>query len=91
VAFAYVFATAMQSGALGALFTVASTPLYQLYRIRAATLGIDALTDQQLAGILVWVPACALLTVLALALFAAWLGELERRNAHSHLTAFIQH
>jgi len=34
--------------------------------------------------------ACALLTVLALALFAAWLGELERRNAQSRLSAFTQ-
>lgn len=90
VAFVYVFATAMHSGALGALFTVAPTPLYHLYQVRAAAHGIDPLTDQQLAGLLMWVPACALLTVLALALFAAWLGELERRNAQSRLSAFTQ-
>lgn len=88
VAFLYVFATAMHSGALGALFTVAPSPLYHLYQIRAAAHGMDPLTDQQLAGVLMWVPACALLTVLALALFAAWLGELERRNAQSRLSAF---
>jgi putative membrane protein len=90
VAFVYVFATAMHSGALGALFTVAPTPLYHLYQVRAAAHGIDPLTDQQLAGVLMWVPACAVLTVLALALFAAWLGELERRNAQTRLSAFTQ-
>jgi putative membrane protein len=88
VAFVYVFATALHSGALGALFTVAPSPLYHLYELRAAAHGVNPLTDQQLAGVLMWVPACALLTVLALALFAAWLGELERRNAQSRLSAF---
>jgi len=88
MAFLYVFATAMHSGALGALFTVAPSPLYHLYQVRAAAHGVNPLTDQQLAGLLMWVPACALLTVLALALFAAWLGELERRNAQSRLSAF---
>ena len=88
VAFMYVFATALHSGALGALFTVAPSPLYHLYQVRAAAHGVNPLTDQQLAGVLMWVPACALLTVLALALFAAWLGELERRNAQSRLSAF---
>jgi putative membrane protein len=80
VAFLYVFGTALHSGALGALFTVAPMPLYHLYTVRANALGFNALTDQQLAGILMWVPACGVLMVLGLALFAAWLGELERRH-----------
>lgn len=88
VAFVYVFAAAMDSGSLGALFTVASSPLYHVYEARARAMGLDALADQQLAGVLMWVPACALLTVFALGLFAAWLGELERRNRQARLSAF---
>jgi hypothetical protein len=40
--------------------------------------GFDALVDQQLAGLLMWIPAGALLTILGLSLAAAWLGEAER-------------
>ena len=90
VAFLYVFGTALHSGALGALFTVAPNPFYPLYAARANALGLSALTDQQLAGILMWVPACGLLTVLGLALFAAWLGELERRNTRGTLSTYTE-
>ena len=40
---------------------------------------VDALADQQLAGLLMWVPAGVIFIVFGLALFAAWLGEAERR------------
>jgi cytochrome c oxidase assembly factor CtaG len=83
MAFLYVFGTALHSGALGALFTVAPHPVYALYAARASAAGLNPLTDQQLAGILMWVPACGVLTVIGLAMFAAWLGELERRNARA--------
>ena len=40
---------------------------------------MDALADQQLAGLLMWIPAGAIFIVLGLALLAAWLGEAARR------------
>lgn len=76
----YVFATALHSGGLGALMTLSPWPWYPLYVARA-TAGIDPETDQQLAGLLMWIPAGVLLTLAALGLFAAWLGECERRRA----------
>lgn len=75
----YVFATAMHSGGLGALLTFASTPIYPLYVHRAAH-GVDPLVDQQLAGLIMWVPAGVVLMVFGLALLGAWLGEAERRG-----------
>jgi cytochrome c oxidase assembly factor CtaG len=40
---------------------------------------LDPIADQQLAGVLMWVPFGAVFVVIGLALFAAWLGEAERR------------
>jgi putative membrane protein len=74
-----VFLTAMHSGLLGALLTVADVPWYPTHAARAAARGASAAADQQLAGLLMWVPAGVLLTVAGLALFAAWLGQLGRR------------
>jgi putative membrane protein len=49
----YLFAAAMQCGALGALMTLSTTPWYP----EAVTTGSDPLVDQHLAGVLMWVPA----------------------------------
>ena len=78
VAFLYIFATALHSGGLGALLTFSNRPWYQLYVQRAN--GGDALGDQQLGGIIMWVPAGIVMMLFGLAMFAAWLGEAERRR-----------
>lgn len=75
----YVFATAVHSGGLGALLTLSSVPWYPLYVSRAGG-AIDPLADQQLGGVLMWAPAGIVMMLFALALFAAWLGESERRR-----------
>ena len=71
----YVFTTAVHTGLLGAVFALAGTPLYPLYAERAP----DPLADQQTAGLVMWVPAGLVLTVVGIALFAAWLGGADRR------------
>lgn len=48
----------MQMGFLGALLTFSRRPLYPHYAARAPELGLDVLLDQQLAGLVMWVPAC---------------------------------
>lgn len=75
----YVFATATHSGLLGALMTVAGGLWYPTHARRSLDWGVDALGDQQLAGLIMWIPAGILLTTAGLALLAAWLGESERR------------
>jgi putative membrane protein len=59
----WLFVTAFHAGALGALLALSSRPWFS-----GATL-----EDQQLGGLLMWVPAGALLTAIALALLAGWL------------------
>ena len=76
----YVFTTAVHTGILGAIVTFARTPLYSVYLAPAASHGINALGDQQVAGLVMWIPAGLVLTTLGIALFAAWLGEAERRE-----------
>jgi putative membrane protein len=79
VAVLYVFATAMHTEILGALLTFDSRSLYPTHAQRTAAAGISPIADQQLAGVLMWVPFGAVFVLIGLALFAAWLGESERR------------
>jgi cytochrome c oxidase assembly factor CtaG len=75
----YVFATAMHSGALGALLTFSERLWYPVYAPRTAAWQLTPLDDQQLAGLIMWIPASLVFIVVGLALFAAWLKEAERR------------
>ncbi len=79
VAVLFVFATAMHTGALGALLILARQSWYPLHEARTEELARDALVDQQLAGLLMWIPAGILFAAIGLGLFAAWLGESARR------------
>lgn len=76
----FVFATAMHTGILGALLTFSPHVWYPTYAGRAATYEGGSLADQQLAGLLMWIPAGALFLVIGLALFGAWIGEAGRRE-----------
>lgn len=79
VAVAYVFLTGIHTSVLGALLTVAPGVWYPAYTAAGAAWHLDALEDQQLAGLLMWIPSGVVFIVVGLALFAAWLGESERR------------
>jgi putative membrane protein len=74
-----VFATAVHTSILGALISVAPRLLYRIYEQRARGAGYSPLEDQELAGLIMWVPSGVLFSLTALALFGAWLGEAERR------------
>ncbi len=67
---AALLGTVMQMGMLSALLTFAARPLYGAHAGTTAAFGLSALQDQQLAGILMWVPAA--LPYLAVALARAW-------------------
>jgi putative membrane protein len=77
----YVLGTAIHTGVLGALLTFAPAPLYPAYGSSTTFWGLSALEDQQLGGLIMWVPAGALLLVAGLLLFARWLDAAERRGA----------
>lgn len=81
MAVVYVFVTGLHSGLLGALIAFSPNLWYPIYDATTARWGLDAMEDQQLAGFVMWIPAGLLLAILGVALFAAWLGEAERRIA----------
>ncbi|RVJ37081.1 cytochrome c oxidase assembly protein [Sinorhizobium meliloti] len=70
----YLFATTLHSGFLGILLSFAREPLYRSQGAGAASWGLSALEDQQLAGLIMWVPAGMIYIAAALALAAAWIG-----------------
>jgi len=75
----YMFTTALHSGLLGALLTFANTLWYPAYAQRTAAWGLTPLEDQQLGGLVMWVPAGLVYIAAGLALFAGWLRESEIR------------
>jgi putative membrane protein len=81
-AMGYVFATGMYSGALGALMTVAPRVLYASYD-HPSIFGMSGLEDQQLAGLIMWVPAGAVLVLAGIAMVLAWMKESERAVQYS--------
>ena len=73
----YLFAAALQGSALGALLTLAPAPLYPLQAAGSALWGLTPLADQQLAGLVMWVPADLIYLGAAAALFLRWLTSME--------------
>lgn len=76
-AFMAVFATAVQSCALAALLTTSQVIWYPAYQ--GGAWGLDRLQDQQLGGLIMWVPCCAIFIGTGVALMARLLAETERR------------
>ena len=71
----YIFTTAVHTGILGALLTFAPTVLYPAYTPTAPLWGVTALQDQQIGGLIMWVPAGVVYLAVGLALLAACLRE----------------
>jgi putative membrane protein len=74
----YLFTTSVHSGVLGALITFAGAVIYPAYVPGARAWGVEPLEDQQLGGLIMWVPAGLVYIAAGLALCAGWLRESER-------------
>jgi putative membrane protein len=70
-----LFTTMVHTGALGALLTLAPNLWYPLYVEPSAALGFDALQDQQMGGLVMWVPGGIAYFASALFMVARWLDE----------------
>ncbi|MEO3779493.1 cytochrome c oxidase assembly protein [Micromonospora sp. B11E3] len=76
VAFLLLFATMMPASALAAVFTFAPTTIYPVEVVAAQ--GGDPLIDQQLAGLVMWVPMDVAVLTVGTAVLLRWLRQLER-------------
>ncbi len=79
----YVFTTMLHNGLLGALLTFATTVWYPAYYATTGPWGLTPLEDQQLAGLIMWIPAGISYLVAALVVLARWLRLAEWRDARS--------
>lgn len=67
----WVFLAYVAMGMLGALLTLTPEPLYAIHATAPMVWGMTALADQQLGGLIMWIPAGLV--------FALWGGVLARR------------
>jgi cytochrome c oxidase assembly factor CtaG len=67
----------LHTGLLGALLTFSSTVWYPDYADSAAPWGLTPLEDQQLAGLIMWVPPGLVYPLAALLLLAHWLKSFD--------------
>lgn len=70
-----LFTTMVHTSALGALLTLAPGLWYPFYIEPCNLLGMDPLKDQQLGGLIMWVPAALAYLLAALAVAARWLAR----------------
>src|SRR3954447_13793589 len=86
IAIACLFVTVLHSGVLGALLTISPKLWIPDQVVLAADFGLSPLEDQQLAGILMWVPMGTLYTGAALFFAYRWLTAMD-----VHIRSSIRH
>jgi cytochrome c oxidase assembly factor CtaG len=72
-----LFATAIHTSVLGALLTFSRTPWYSDYGSLGARWGLGLVADQQLAGLIMWIPASVVYLVACLYAAYRYLRESE--------------
>jgi len=81
IALVSLFTTMVHTGALGALLTLAPVAFYEPYLATAPAFGYTPLEDQQLGGLVMWVPAGFVYVLLGLVLAARWIGAPRAHSA----------
>jgi putative membrane protein len=73
-----LFALTMEGGALGALMTFSPSPWYASHLATTAAWGLSPLEDQQIAGLVMWVPGTLTYLAAVAWLFVGWMARSER-------------
>ena len=76
----YLFSTAVYTSLLGAVLTFSQHPWYLPYTRTAPAWHLTALEDQQLGGLIMWVPGGTVLFAMTLLMIVRWMLESERRG-----------
>ena len=82
--FLYLFLALFQNILLGAILTFAQAPVYAYYDGTPAHWGITGPQDQQLGGVLMWIPGTMMYFTALAILFFGWLEQEERRAKLLH-------
>jgi cytochrome c oxidase assembly factor CtaG len=75
----FLFLTSLHSGILGAFLTFTRQIWYPVYANSTGAYGLSPLEDQQLGGLIMWVPAGLVYIGAGLVMFARMLTQTERR------------
>jgi len=76
-----LFLTSMVEGVLGALMALSVSPWYPVYAdMGMSGIGLDPASDQQLAGLVMWIPGGLVHGAAALAFLYRWLSKQEDNN-----------
>jgi putative membrane protein len=89
-AIVYVFTTALHTSILGALLTFAPSPWYSPYVATAPLWHLTALEDQQLGGLIMWIPAGTLLIAVGLWLVVKWLNQSQVRWQYTRMAELVR-
>jgi putative membrane protein len=76
----FVATAAVLSSLPGALMILTSRPFYAVHAAGAARWGLTPIEDQQLAGLIMWIPAGFVYIAAILVLFGLWMRAAERRS-----------
>jgi putative membrane protein len=77
-ALVYLFVAILVTGGFGALLAFAPAVWYPAYSATTGAWGLTPLQDQQLGGIIMWIPGGVSYIVAALAIVAGWLRDSRR-------------
>jgi len=76
-AFGCGFATTLQMSLLGAILTFARHPLFAEHLLTASDWSFTPVSDQQLGGLIMWIPGCTVVIVAGIALLGQVLHSLD--------------
>jgi cytochrome c oxidase assembly factor CtaG len=85
----HVFITMLHTSVLGALMALAPRVLFGAQTATAWKWGLTPLEDQQLAGIIMWIPAGTIYAGAALALLAIWIRQASEHTGQQDATHSI--
>lgn len=86
----YLFTTAVYTSLLGAILTFSQHPWYTPYVRTAPAWHLNALEDQQLGGLIMWVPGGTVLFAMTLMLVVRWMRESEIRGRLTRTALLLQ-
>lgn len=82
----FVFTTMLQTGLLGALMTFSEQPWYPADAENTLAWGLTPLEDQQLAGLIMWVPAGIVYVGVAIGILGNWLFRMDELDSRKRLS-----
>jgi putative membrane protein len=78
----YCFLQSVPGALVGSLITLSDVIIYRRYALKSVELGVDALADQQFAGLLMWVVSGTFFLVVLTVIFFFW-ADREEATAYS--------